>query len=183
MNRRINTIRVILLILIGNAFSVQKNGEQTWKYHEKDPSRQICFAMYTVHNNILKMTVQLNPLQDQDSRDIYLEIEKNGKWQTIATSTVRENDYVLNKAKSWNALFRVEHWDQTKDWRYRVVALDHVATYEGIIRKDPVDKNEIVVAAFTGNSRKDRRMKPDIISNIKKNGITLGVGKSQLVLL
>jgi hypothetical protein len=128
----------------------------------------ICFALYTVENGILKMTAQLYPLADDDSRSIRLEIEKDGKWETVAESTIRENAYGLKDgAKAWNVLFRVENWDNSKDFNYRVVALEGVAVYKGIIRKDPVDKNEIVVAAFTGNSNRDRRLKPDIIRNIK----------------
>ena len=35
------------------------------------------------------------------------------------------------------------------------------------IRANPVGKREIVVAAFTGNSNQDRRLKPDLIANLK----------------
>jgi hypothetical protein len=55
----------------------------------------------------------------------------------------------------------------TKDHKYRVVAAGGAAVYEGTIRRDPVDKEVIVVAAFTGNSSQDRRLKPDIIANLK----------------
>jgi hypothetical protein len=61
----------------------------------------------------------------------------------------------------------VENWDHGRDWPYRVVALDGAATYQGTIRKDPIDKDEIVVAAFTGNSNGDRHMKPDLIANMQ----------------
>jgi len=130
---------------------------------------QICFAMYTVHDGALKMTVQLYPLADGDSRDIALEIKRDGKWETVASAQVREALYGSPKpeTKTWNVLFRVEDWDHSRDWSYRVVALDGVATYGGTIRRDPVDKNEIVVAAFTGNSNKDRSLKPDMIANLK----------------
>jgi len=130
---------------------------------------QICFAMYTVHAGTLKMTVQLYPLADGDSRDIALEIEKGGKWERVASGNVREDLYGLPKpdTKAWNVLFRVENWDHSRDWSYRVVALGGVATYTGTIRKDPVEKNEIVVAAFTGNSNRDRSMRPDMIANLK----------------
>ena len=50
---------------------------------------------------------------------------------------------------------------------YRVAALDGVAAYEGTIRANPVGKREIVVAAFTGNSNQDRRLKPELIANLK----------------
>jgi hypothetical protein len=129
---------------------------------------RICFAPYTVQNKVLKMTAQLYPLKDGESRDVKLCIRKQGKWVTVARTKVRENDYDNYKHdKSWCAHLRVENWDHSRDWSYRVVALDGVATYEGRIRKDPVDKEEIVVAGFTGNSNGDRRDKPDLIANIK----------------
>jgi hypothetical protein len=37
-----------------------------------------------------------------------------------------------------------------------------------LIRRDPVDKQEIVVAAFTGNSNSDRGPSRDIIENMKQ---------------
>ncbi len=168
MSKYSNVTAMLLFVLTATAFSAERNQKPNWKYHEKDPSKKICFAMYTVERQVLKVTAQLYPLQQQDSRDIYLEVEKKGKWQKVAQSKVRENDYVLKKAKAWNALFRVENWDHSREWKYRIVALDGAATYSGTIRKDPVDKNEIVVAAFTGNSNRDRRMKPDILANMKK---------------
>ncbi len=133
---------------------------------EKD---SICFAMYTVQNKTLKLVAQLYPLADKASRMVSLEIEKNGKWEKIAEGKIRENLYGFPTAttKAWNILFRVNNWDHSRDWKYRLSALDGIAVYTGIIRKDPVDKNDIVVAAFTGNSNRDRRMKPDIIANIK----------------
>ncbi|MBT7171284.1 MAG: hypothetical protein HN909_05885, partial [Phycisphaerales bacterium] len=133
---------------------------------------KIGFIMYTVSNKTLKLTAHLYPLAAKDSREIKLEAKTGGKWTTVATSTVRENAYGncaryrKVKANAWNTLFRVEKWDTTKDIEVRVVALDGVATYEGLIRKDPIDKNEIVVAAFTGNSNKVRAMRPDIVKNV-----------------
>jgi hypothetical protein len=128
----------------------------------------ICFALYTVQDGTLKMLAQLYPLADEDSRDVELRIERDGAWRTVAKEKVREDLYGSPAgAKVWNALFRVEDWDPGQDWNYRVVALDGVASYEGTIRKDPVDKEEIVVAAFTGNSNGDRSMKPDMIKNLK----------------
>ena len=135
---------------------------------EVEKADQICFAMYTVQDGALKLMVQFYPLAADDSRTVQLQIEKNDKWETIAEETIREEPYGLGDgAKTWNVLFRAEDWDHAKDWNYRIVALDGVANYTGMIRKDPVDKNEIVVAAFTGNSNRDRDGRPDMINNLK----------------
>jgi hypothetical protein len=129
---------------------------------------QICFAMYTVQNDVLKMTVQLYPLASEDSRTVKLQLHQEDRWKTVATEKVRESSYG-NKAgdRAWNVLFKEKGWDHSRDWKYRVVALEGVAEYTGLIRRDPVDKQEIVVAAFTGNSNQDRRLKPDLIANIQ----------------
>lgn len=166
MNTLLKVMAIAITLSLGKVYAESAGGSD-WKYNETNPSNKICFAMYTVEKRVLKLTAQLYPLQAQESRDIFLEIKRDDVWQRVAQSKVRENDYAVHDAKAWNTLFRVENWDHSRDWEYRVVALDGLATYSGIIRKDPVDKEEIVVATFTGNSNKDRRMKPDIIANIK----------------
>ena len=123
----------------------------------------ICFALYTVHNSVMKMTAQLYPLQQGEDRVVRLEIRKDGKWRQIARANVIED--------GWTAHFRVESWDTTKDIEYRV-AHGEDAYYTGVIRKDPVDKNTIIMAAFTGNSIYPGHggdiPKTDIVENLKK---------------
>ena len=118
----------------------------------------IGFALYTVEKGILKLSAQLYPLQDGEERAVGLEIEENGVWKEIARSPVDE--------KGWLATFRIEGWDHGKNTPYRV-RHSGGSTFEGKIRRDPIDKNEIVVAAFTGNSNSDRSPRPDIIRNIQ----------------
>ena len=61
--------------------------------------------------------------------------------------------------------FRVENWDTKKDINYRLKHAKN-AFFEGIIRKDPIDKNEIILAAFSCNSNKDRGDRENYIKNI-----------------
>ena len=123
----------------------------------------ICFALYTVNNNILKLTAQLYPLDESDDKTVRLEVQKNGQWQKIAETQI------INPG--WTAPFRIENWDSSKDVEYRVVH-GKSAFYTGTILKDPVDKETIVVAAFTGNSILPRHggniPKTDIVNNLKK---------------
>ncbi len=127
-----------------------------------------CFVLYTVQDGVLKLTAQLYPLEESDSREVFLEVREGDVWARVEKAVVRENPYSSPKgARSWTAHFRVGDWDHSRDHRYRVVALDGKSVYEGLIRRDPVDKTEIVVAAFTGNSNSDKRLKPDIIRNVK----------------
>ena len=123
-----------------------------------DRDKVICFALYTVQNKILKLSAQLYPLNKDEDRKVQLQIQKGGKWKTVSTRSVDEI--------GWMATFRVEDWDHSRDWRYRVTHSGG-AKYAGRIRKDPSEKDEIVVAAFTGNSNKDRGPRTDIVNNLK----------------
>lgn len=118
----------------------------------------ICFALYTVQNGVLKLSAQLYPLRVGEERRVELHLKEGDTWKRVSEATV--------DARGWLATFRVEGWDHTRDHAYRVSHASG-AKYEGRIRKDPVDKDEIVVAGFTGNSNRDRRPRPDIIRNIK----------------
>ena len=135
--------------------------------------QRICFALYTVDDDILKMTAQCYPLAEGESRMAILRIKEGGRWRQVAESTITEADYG-NQAqdKTWTAHFRVEDWDMSRDWPYQVSALDGAAKYEGLIRRDPVEKDEIVIAAFTGNSIYDQHggdiPRADIVENIKR---------------
>ncbi len=125
--------------------------------------RVICFALYTVHDNVLKLTAQLYPLPAGATHTVRLEIQEGDRWREIARTQVIES--------GWTAPFRVQGWDSTRRVRYRVAHGD-TAFYTGTIRKDPIDEETIVVAAFTGNSILARHggdiAKTDIIDNLRR---------------
>ncbi|MDZ7723930.1 MAG: hypothetical protein U5R06_14260 [candidate division KSB1 bacterium] len=118
----------------------------------------ICFGIYTVQNNVLKLSAQLFPLYPDENRAVSLELKRDGKWIKTATQTV--NDI------GWSALFRIENWDHTKDVPYRLTH-NKGSVFEGLIRKDPLDKTEIVVASLNCNSNKDRGPRSEYIRNLK----------------
>ena len=117
----------------------------------------VAFGIYTVANNTLKLTAQLFPLYPEETREVRLEIKENGSWKEIQKQKV--NDL------GWAALFRVENWDATKDTPYRL-RHGEKASFEGLVRKDPKEKDEIVLAAFSCNSNKDRGMRENYIRNV-----------------
>ncbi len=117
----------------------------------------VAFGIYTVANNSLKLSAQLFPLYPQETRMVRLEIMVDKNWKEIQQQEV--NDI------GWSALFRVDNWDNSKDVPYRLLH-DEKASFEGLIRKDPFDKNEIVLAALSCNSNKDRGDRANYIRNI-----------------
>ncbi|WP_299255650.1 alkaline phosphatase D family protein [uncultured Aquimarina sp.] len=127
------------------------------------PEDRICFALYTVHENTVKLNAQFYPIKNFEPFEAYLEIQENEKWIIKDTAAIQYPGYT--------ALFRLENWDDTKEKKYRVVHNDK-AFYEGIIRKNPIHKDEFVLAALTCNSIYPEHggdiPRTDIIDNIKK---------------
>ena len=117
----------------------------------------VAFGMYTVSNKTLKLTAQLFPLYPTETREVTLSIRQNGRWKDIQTQSV--NDL------GWSALFRVEDWDDTQDIAYRLTH-NKQAQWQGLIRKDPKQKKEIVLAAFSCNSNKDRGDREKYVRNV-----------------
>ncbi len=117
----------------------------------------VCFGMYTTQNNVMKMTAQLFPLYPNETREVRLELKQNGKWKEVAKEKV--NDL------GWSALFRIENWDDTKDVPYRLRHGKN-AIFEGLIRKNPTNKEEIVVASLNCNSNKERGLREEYTRNV-----------------
>jgi hypothetical protein len=158
-----NAIRIMLLVLSTTVIAQGAQRNKLLEIPEVSRDQVICFALYTVQNNIMKMTAQLYPLQEGEERVVRLDVRTGTQWRQIAESPVIE--------RGWTAHFRVTDWDTTKDAEYR---LRHgkTAEYTGIVRKDPVDKEVILVAAFTGNSIYPGHggdiPKSDIVENLRK---------------
>jgi len=125
------------------------------KFERHDDHRfgPILCTQYTLGRNILKMTAQMPPLGDKDTQTARLEIRRGAgePWRTVARGKLLVPSYTIP--------FRVENWDSSRDADYRVVYKLRLAGgrsedcyWYGRIQRDPVDKETIVVAAFTGNN-------------------------------
>lgn len=161
------SVFAVVLIFGGIAVSQQnakkRRGRAVLDIPKVEEANTICFALYTVSDKTLKLTAQLYPLGEGAPLKACLEIKENGVWKEVASTEIIK--------EGWTAPFRVETWDDSKTVSYRVIH-GKKATYEGTIRKNPTDKEEIVVAAFTGNSIHPVHggdiSRQDIIDNVKK---------------
>lgn len=117
----------------------------------------VAFGLYTVHANVLKLTAQLYPLYPDEPKALSLSLFEDGKWEVVQRQNVNEI--------GWSALFRIENWDYSKDTKYRITHGER-AYFEGTIRKNPDYKNEIVIAALSCNSNKDRGLRENYVRNI-----------------
>ena len=117
----------------------------------------IAFGAYTVANNTLKLTAQLFPLYPDEPKFVFLDIEEAGEWKEIQRQPVYE--------LGWSAHFRVENWQKNEDVAYRL-RHGQSATFEGTVRKLPLDKQEIVIAALSCNSNKGPDDRDSYVKNI-----------------
>ncbi|MCX8066044.1 MAG: alkaline phosphatase D family protein [Candidatus Hydrogenedentes bacterium] len=105
-------------------------------------------VLYTISKENLYMSAQTVPLGNNEGNEITLEIQERGNWTYLAKSPVNRN--------SWIAKFNIAPWRYTKDVNYRVVIQCYgndgqlrPFAYYGKIRKEPKDKDTIVLGAFT----------------------------------
>lgn len=118
----------------------------------------VAFALYTHDAGVLKLSAQLFPLRPDEARVVRLEFQRDGQWTEAARAEI--------VFPGWSAHFRIANWDATKDVPYRVRHGED-ALFEGLIRGDPVDQEEIVVANMSCNSSRTTGRRPEIIDNLK----------------
>lgn len=118
----------------------------------------VAFALYTHDSGVLKLSAQLFPLKPDEARVVRLELNEDGAWKEVGKSDV--------VYPGWSAHFRIEGWDSTKDVPYRV-RHGAEAMFEGLIRHDPVEKDEIVIANMSCNSSRTKGQRPEIIEHLK----------------
>ncbi|MFO7907618.1 MAG: alkaline phosphatase D family protein [Pirellulaceae bacterium] len=134
------------------------------KDHQFGP---ILFSQYTLSRDIMKMTAQMPPVGDDESRPVRLQIRKdeNHDWRTIDTAKIDPT--------ARTATFRVEQWDSSRNTPYRLAYSLTIADgakktfyWRGTVRHDPVEKDPLVVAGFTGN--KDYAFPDtDVVENVR----------------
>lgn len=118
----------------------------------------MAFALYTHENGVLKLSAQLYPLLPEEPRTVKLEFQRNGQWQSGGEAKVQY--------PGWSAHFRIENWDNSQTVPYRVRLADQ-SEFEGVIRRDPKDQDEIVVGVLSCNSSRTPGPRPQMVKNLK----------------
>ena len=119
----------------------------------------LAFAVYTHHRGVLKLTAQLFPLMPDEPRVVRLEFLEGESWKEVARARVHD--------LGWSAHFRLENWDNSRNVPYRV-RFGPRASFEGLVRRDPADKDVIVVGTLSCNSRRTPGPRARIVANLKR---------------
>ncbi|UCH09515.1 MAG: alkaline phosphatase D family protein [Fidelibacterota bacterium] len=123
-------------------------------------------ALYSLNGDVLRMAIQFMPLAwpgvllDRHPAPLLARLEfrkrGSGTWQKADVARISQPEYM--------AFFRIEPWDGSQEYEYRVTfrdkwQKDHV--YPGIIRRDPVDQEVVSFVALTGMGVMGRRADSD----------------------
>lgn len=116
--------------------------------HEDRVYGPILFTLYTLSRGILKLSAQFPPLGNA-AKTVTLQLrDTNGQWRTAATSELHPD--------AWSAVFRLTSWDSTRETAYRLLyampGVDETPkqyNYEGLIRKDPKERQELTIGLLT----------------------------------
>lgn len=110
----------------------------------------ICFAQYTLHRGILKMTAQLAPIEEIKGLKISLQLQRGNEWETIQTADIDPLGRI--------AQFRIQDWVYQEAKPYRVhleIPLNNKLQefdYYGEIAKEPESQEDLKVAVFSCNA-------------------------------
>ena len=115
---------------------------------ESDPHRAfgpVLGVQYTLSEGTLKMTSQMGPLGEDDSKVAELQIQEGTEWTTVASGELNTNGYTIG--------FRVDGWDRDGDTPFRVryslwEGMQPVTHhYDGVIHA-AVEGDDFVLAAM-----------------------------------
>ncbi len=114
-------------------------------FHAERMNGPIIGAQHTLHDNTVKLTGQLMPLAITNKGKAWMELKEGKAWKRIQETEVIRSGYTAH--------FRLENWDDSKDQEYRIgYHLEGKDYYfEGVVKRNPTKKEELIVAAFTGN--------------------------------
>ncbi len=124
------------------------NGSMLRRHDDREFGPVLC-TLYTVSDGTLNLTAQVGPIGPADSKVARLQTrDVRGIWKTVAAATYQPDSCTFP--------FSVKGWDSSKEARFRVSydlrtgpRARETTHYEGTIRAEPWDANELVVGALT----------------------------------
>jgi alkaline phosphatase D len=112
---------------------LRTGGEKVAAYPERRFG-PIAGTLYSLNDDVLKLSAQLLPIADAAPQTVRFEYRPadtaEAEWQGTRTTL----------GPGYTAVFRLEHWDTSRAWDYRVVyhdSTDQRWTYHGRIASDP----------------------------------------------
>ena len=118
---------------------------------EAPRAQSVAFALYTVEAGVLKLSAQLYPQRPGAATLVRLELETPEGWVEAARTQLCY--------PGWSAHFRLSDWDSSLSRAYRV-RHGEAGLFEGLVRRDPLERDELRVAVMSCNGTYDPRESP-----------------------
>jgi alkaline phosphatase D len=120
-------------------------GGDMLQHHPERSWGPILWSQYTLDSKTLKLLAFMAPMGEGFSRELTLQLLEEEEWKSIQTVPMED----LTRT----ALFRINNWNDKLDLRYRIMYQGNggPSYREGVIRKNPIEKEVISVAGFTGH--------------------------------
>jgi alkaline phosphatase D len=110
---------------------------------QPEPERNLAIigALYTLNRGTLRMSAHVPPVDLATT--LTLETRNGNTWTQIATAPLDNTDNL----SSYTATFEIPNWNDSVDTPYRIGIVVDGDTYywEGTVRHNPIEKEEIVV--------------------------------------
>lgn len=123
-----------------------------------EPERHLAIlgAMHTLSRGTLKLTAQLSPISLAGNPSVFLDLRNGQTWTPLTSAPIDNTDNL----SSYTATFSIPNWnDQVNtDYRLRINIGGADYTWSGTIRRDPVEKEEMVIAMTTCQRINDNNM-------------------------
>lgn len=119
------------------------------QYNSSQVYGPVCFAQYTLHKKVLKLTAQAVPVETIPGSSIVLQVRSKNNWQTIQKGKLHPQARCVN--------FKVENWAPAGDTPYRVKLVLPLRNkvreyfYEGTIAAEPLKAEQLKLAVFSCN--------------------------------
>lgn len=118
--------------IAGDAFTVEPSkafGPILWSMYSLSDSR-------SDEGFVMKISALTGPLGADDNHDIELQVEKDGKWMSLANATLDPD--------AWTATFRIPKWDETSATPYQLIYREKgksgreiASKWDGTIKANP----------------------------------------------
>lgn len=125
-------------------------------------------CLHSINVDVVKLTAQFMPidLKWQNKALLQYRLAGSKKWRDGPTAKI-EDGFI--------AAFRLEKWDSTKTWDYRVVfAGSNDSLFEGQIKKDPGQSKELNIALYSCITPTSRNLEAGVYTKMVPQERTIG---------
>lgn len=144
-------------------------------YNARQTFGPVCFAQYTLHKKILKLTAQCVPVDTVRGYTIALQVRNKNNWETLKEGKLHPHGRCVN--------FKVENWLYSSARPYRIKLVLPLKNskreyfYEGTIAAEPATAEKLKVAVFSCNGDygfPDSEIAPNVVKHKPDVAVFLG---------